>query len=435
MKQFLLLLCFLPTLVLSQNLYFPPNTASNWDTISPASLGWCEERVDSLIDFMETTNSKAFMVLKDGKIVIEEYFGTFTADSLWYWASAGKTLTAFTVGLAQEDGFLNINDTSSQYLGQGWTATTPAQEAEITIWNQLTMTSGLDDGVPDHYCTIDSCLIYKDAAGSRWAYHNAPYTLLDQVIANATGQSLNQYFSQKVRNPIGMNGAFFQVGYNNLYLSNARSMARFGLLMLANGVWDGNTIMQDSLYFNAMINSSQSLNESYGYLWWLNGKSSFMLPQLQLVFPGSLNPNAPNDMYAAMGKNGQLINVVPSQNLILIRMGDSPGSTVEVPALYNDDIWEYVNALTNCTTNVNSTEEQAYLQIYPNPTTGLLSIESAGNITAYQLYNSLGQIMETKLTKEERQIQLDLSAYPNGVYQLQLEIGDDLFSKRIILQR
>ena len=135
----------------AQSLYFPPTTGNTWDTISPASLGWCQDKVDSLIQYVGDRNSKAFIVLKDGKIVIEEYYGTFTADSLWYWASAGKTLTAFTVGIAQQEGHLNISDTTSDYLGTGWTACTPAQEEKITIRNQLTMTSGLDDGVPDHY--------------------------------------------------------------------------------------------------------------------------------------------------------------------------------------------------------------------------------------------------------------------------------------------
>ena len=110
-----------------------------------------------------------------------------------------------------------------------------------------------------------------------------------------------------------MDGLYVQQGYNNVYLSTARSMARFGLLILNNGAWDGNQIMTDSVYFNQMISTSQNLNNSYGYLWWLNGKSNYMLPQTQIVFNGSITPQAPNDMIAALGLNGQIINVVPSQ--------------------------------------------------------------------------------------------------------------------------
>jgi sulfur carrier protein ThiS len=58
------------------------------DTISPATLNWCADKIDTLYDFLEQKNTKGFVVLKDGKIVLEKYFGTFNEDSLWYWASA-----------------------------------------------------------------------------------------------------------------------------------------------------------------------------------------------------------------------------------------------------------------------------------------------------------------------------------------------------------
>ena len=58
----------------SQSLYFPPvSNAANWETVSPDSLGWCVQNLDSLFGFLEQQNSKAFMVLKDGKIAIEKY--------------------------------------------------------------------------------------------------------------------------------------------------------------------------------------------------------------------------------------------------------------------------------------------------------------------------------------------------------------------------
>ena len=120
----------------AQTLYFPPTTGNTWETTDPASLGWCTDPIAPLLDFLEGSNSKAFILLKDGRIVIEHYFGTFTADSNWYWASAGKSLTSLLVGKAQEEGFLNIADPSSTYLGEGWTSCTAEQEAAITIHDQ-----------------------------------------------------------------------------------------------------------------------------------------------------------------------------------------------------------------------------------------------------------------------------------------------------------
>ena len=327
--------------------YFPPNNSTVWDTISHVNLNWCQNKIDSLYSFLDTNNTKSFVLLKNGKIVLEQYFNGHSDTSNWYWASAGKTITSFLVGMAQEEGYLEITDTTSDYLGDGWTNCNLIQEKKITIWNQLTMTTGLDDSV-SFDCTNDTCLVYLSDPGTRWAYHNAPYTLLRPVIENATGQGINLYAYQKLLNPIGMNGLFLYSGYNNIFNSTARSMARFGLLILNNGKWDGNQIMSDTNYFNQMLNTSQMLNESYGYLWWLNGKPSSMFAGIQFIFNGDITPNAPDDLVSALGKNGQIINVVPSENLVWIRMGEAPDSSL-VPHDLNIAIWNYINDLP-CTT-------------------------------------------------------------------------------------
>lgn len=324
----------------SAKLYFPPITGTTWETTSAVSLGWDQTQLDGLYPYLESVGTKAFIILKDGKIVTEHYFGSFNADSIWYWASAGKTVTAMLVGIAQEDGLLNINNKTSTYIGTGWTSEPLDKENLITIKNQLTMTTGLDDGVSDPDCTLPGCLVYKADAGTRWAYHNAAYTLLDSVIERASGMSFNAFFQQKIRNKIGMNGLWIKAPHsNNVYYSNARSMARFGLLMLHKGNWNGTPILTDTSYFNSQVNTSQNLNLSYGYLTWLNGKTSSMLPQSQMVFPVSIIPNAPNDLYAALGKNDQKVYVVPSQKLVVIRVGNTAGGVNLAGDDFDNTLW------------------------------------------------------------------------------------------------
>ncbi len=320
-------------------MYFPPASGTDWQTITPASLNWNTTELNNLYTYLQTKNTKAFIILKDGKIVSEKYFGTFTADSNWYWASAGKTMTGMLVGIAQQEGLLNINNKTSQYLGTGWTGMPLAKENLITVRHQLTMTTGMDNTVPDDDCTLPSCLQYKADAGTRWFYQNAPYTLLDKVVENASGKTYNAYFQEKVRDKIGMNGLWFKSGYNNVYYSTPRSMARFGLLMLNKGNWNGAAIVNDSTYFNAQVNASQNLNLSYGYLTWLNGKATHMLPATSLVFNGMVAPNAPADMYAALGKNDQKIYVVPSQRLVVIRMGDAAGNSLLALSSFDNELW------------------------------------------------------------------------------------------------
>lgn len=327
----------------AESLYFPPLGSSEWATTTPESLNWNVSKIQPLYDLLDSASTRAFLVLRDGKIVLEHYNGKdllgladFNKDKQWYWASAGKTLTAFLVGKAQEEDHLSITDKTSDYLGD-WTSLTKGQQDKITVWHQLSMTSGLSDaGNSD--CTDKECLTYKADPGTRWAYHNAPYTLLDSVIQKATTSNFDTYFNSKLRDPIGMDGSWSYLGYNHVYFSTARSMARFGLLMLNQGKWENNTILADQSYISDMITPSQDINESYGYLWWLNGQSSHMLPGLQLKINRSVAPNAPADMYSGLGKNGQLLCVVPSQNLVVIRMGDNPDNSL-VPAKFLDEMW------------------------------------------------------------------------------------------------
>lgn len=408
----------------AQNPYFPPLTGDAWDTVAPASLGWCEEEIAPLYDYLEANNTRAFILLKDGKIAMEKYFGSFTKDSAWYWASAGKTLTAFTIGIAQEEGLLSIDDTTATYLGDGWTSCTPAQEKMITIRHQLTMTTGLDDGTVNRDCTDPSCLKYKADPGTRWAYHNAPYTLLDEVIQSASGKTLNNYVAQKIGVYTGITGAFFKIDDNNVFFSKPRSMARFGLLLLNKGNWDGNAVLDDTAYFNQMTNTSQNLNKSYGYLCWLNGKSSFMVPTLQLVFPGSLNPHAPEDMIAALGKNGQVINVVPSQGLVYIRMGDAPGAG-EVPVTFNDTVWMKLNSVICNSSAVIPTTPSPVL-LYPNPASSTFTMEIPNQEFHLEVFDVSGRSVYTQ-KKVLHKTNVDCSLWDAGIYFLKSRTNEGAY--------
>ncbi len=442
-----------PTIrVCAQPLYFPPLTGNHWETSDPAALGWNVAQIEPLYDFLSQNNTKAFLVLKDGKIVLEKYFGTFRQDSLWYWASAGKTLTAILIGIAQQEKYLRITDATSRWLGPGWTSAPHDKENLITVRHQLTMTTGLDDGVSDSYCTEPQCLLYKADAGTRWAYHNGPYTLLDSVIQAATGQTLNQYFSAKVRNKIGMNGGFLKLGYNNVYFSNARSMARFGLLILNKGKWEQTPVLSDSVYFYEMINTSQSLNLSYGYLWWLNGKTSYMLPQTQLVFPGALNKDAPQDMFAALGKNGQLLNIVPSMNLIMVRLGNAPDNSL-VPTILNNQIWQRLNAVIGQSTGVAEVRETpvnfGLLQNYPNPFSANGAFGNPSTVISFQLPVSshvtlkvfdvngreVATLMEGEMNAGEHAVKFNASNLPSGVYFYRLTAGQFTQTRKALLMK
>src|SRR4051812_10412241 len=99
-----ILLVFNFSFLRSQSLYFPPITGTTWDTMAPQSLNWCQPRIDSLYNYLQVKHTKSFILLKEGKIVLEKYFAPYTIDSLHYWASASKSLTGFLAGIAQQKG-------------------------------------------------------------------------------------------------------------------------------------------------------------------------------------------------------------------------------------------------------------------------------------------------------------------------------------------
>lgn len=429
MKKSLFLIIFLLSNInlQAQNLYFPPiDSNATWETTDPATLNWCPERINDLYTFLEQENTKGFIILKDGKIVLEHYFGTFTAQSFWYWASAGKTITSFLIGKAQEENLLSINNKTSTYLGNGWTNCTLAQEDHITVKNQLTMTSGLDDGVTDNHCTTNTCLNYLADSGTRWAYHNAPYTLLESVLENATGQTMNVYMQSKLKTPTGMNGFWTTIDYDNVYYSNVRSMARFGLLIQGHGSWNNTPLINDTDYFNTMLNTSQNLNKSYGYLWWLNGKEHFMVPTSQIVFPGSYAPDAPIDMFAGIGKNGQIVSIAPNSGLVMIRMGDAPDSS-EVPFTLCNQIWQYINNfdcnLSIADNNINK------IAIDPNPAESIIHI---ANLADEDYEVKITNIQGKMILQKKNQNAIDISNLHKGIYFITVKQGHKIQTQKLI---
>ena len=325
--------------------YFPPLNSETWETVSPSDLGWNQSQLQPLLDYLALKNTKGFIILHNGKIVVESYMNGHSSTSPWYWASAGKTLTTAVSGIAQDEGLININSKVSDYLGTGWTSAPLTKENLITCKNLLSMNSGLDDTLGDDVSPAN--LQYVADAGTRWAYHNV-YVKMQDVVAQTSNQTWSTYFNTKLRDRIGMSGSWIPVGDLSVYWSNTRSMARFGLMTYAKGKWENTQIVPEA-FLNEATNTSQSINLAYGYLWWLNGKSTFHLPQTQFEFSGSLIPNAPNDMYAALGKNDQKIYVVPSKKLVVIRMGDvaNPENPTFGLSGFGDELWQKINALTN----------------------------------------------------------------------------------------
>lgn len=326
----------------SEIMYFPPINSLDWETKQMSSLNWDTSKIKDLNNFLIQNNTKSFMILINGRIVMEEYYNGHTTSATWEWNSAGKTLVASTIGIAQEEKFLNINNVVSEYLGSGWTNMPVDKENLITCKNLLSMTSGIDDS---KQLIIKSNLNYLADASTRWSYHNVFQKLMD-IVSNASNTDFESYFNSRLKNKIGMDGFWNNGLVFKIYNSNTRSMARFGLLALNLGKWENQQILNET-FFKESISSSQSINPAYGYLWWLNGKNKFMIPTEQTVYQGSLIPNAPSDMFAAMGANDQRIYVIPSKKMVIVRMGEASNPSNPSFAISGFDslLWNKINAV------------------------------------------------------------------------------------------
>ncbi|WP_282056138.1 serine hydrolase domain-containing protein [Maribacter luteus] len=330
-------------------MYFPPLEGITWETVTSSQLDWNTENEDALNAYLEETNTKGFIVLKNGRIVFEKYFNGHDQNAEWTWYSAAKSLTATFVGIAQDEGVLDINNKTSDYLGDNWSQLSIDKQDLITVKHHLTMTTGLTPHLGDYVpwvCKLPTCLEYTADAGTIWAYHQGAYMLLQDMISQSTGVSFQEYCKTKISDKIGMEGNWTSSLGLNIYNSNTRSMARFGLLMLNEGIWDGTAIVSKS-YFDAMTNTSQDINKSYGYLWWLNGKENYVGTTSTTSNPGPLVPNAPDDMFAALGANDQKIYVVPSKDLVIVRCGESAGEMQLGPSSFDNTLWEKINAVIN----------------------------------------------------------------------------------------
>jgi hypothetical protein len=230
-------------------------------------------------------------------------------------------------------------------------------------------------------------------------------------VAAVANQNYNAVTNSWLKTKVGMGGVWI----DQTYYSKARDMARFGLLNLGKGIWLNDTVMKDTSYFRNMTRTSQSFNLSYGYLWWLNGKSTFMNPGLQLALNGPIIPNAPADLYAALGKNDQKIYVVPSQQLVVVRQGMSAENVTFALSNFDNKLWQYISNLTCDATYLTHLEvENKQYRLLPNPSSSNPLLEGASDKKSCTVLNALGQAQEIVMLNGY----LQTEELNSGIYQV-----------------
>ncbi len=317
-----------PTGPIATAWYFPGADAT-WESARPVEAGFDSAQLSAALDWAGTQASDAVVVVWRGRIVMERYWQGWTNQTRGPYFSAGKTITAALTLDLVHDGMVALDAPASTYLGAGWSRNTVDENA-ITVRRLLSMSSGSNDSLQR---------VFAPTAG-RFYYNNPGYYQLFGVIEAATRQSTLAVATARLFTPIGMSRTVVfanedtgEPGY--IFLGSARDFARFGILTLNHGRWNGNQILADSALLHQARQPSGTDNLSYGWLWWLNGGASNRVPGPYLLptNPGPLFSAAPVDLAAALGKDDKKLYVVPSLDLVIVRLGEkAPVSGADSPA-------------------------------------------------------------------------------------------------------
>jgi CubicO group peptidase (beta-lactamase class C family) len=322
--------------------YWPSLTG--WDAVEPAAAGFDAQKLNAGLDAAMADRSSDVLVVRGGKIVAERYAADSNVDRKQQIASAAKSMISVLVGVCIDQGKIKSIDQSAADFIAPWRGT---PKAAITVRHLLTMTSGLDDkglalrGITGDQFAINAAAPQMAPPGTRWAYQTAMFHLLYHVVAHAAGEPFEAFATRNLTGPLGMQhtdwvtsqGQGASGPVTNYYTAacSGRDLARFGLMALRGGRWDGKQIVSAS-YLKQATSPSQALNPSYGFLWWENAKPGFGAEEAvrgsaELRFDGS-----PPDTFAALGAGVQAVMVVPSLDLVVIRQGQPPGPKM-LPAL------------------------------------------------------------------------------------------------------
>lgn len=316
-----------------------------WERADAEEMGFDSEVLETIAADAEAMASECLVVVRQGRLVGEWYWGEGAPDHAREVFSVTKSFTSALAGIAQDDGDLSLEDPAADYIEE-WQGT---ESDTVTVRNLLSNDSGREWSLELDYgqlpyasdrtqFAIDLGQQYEP--GTAWSYNNAAIQTLDRVISEATGQTTAELAEERLFGPLGMDdtdmtGTAEDTATNTFFglQSTCEDLARFGHLYLRDGAWDGEQIVSADYVEDSVGAPSQDLNAAYGLLWWLNVEGRLLDP-LQGVSPsggpqeevvGQMIPGAPEDIFTAQGLGGQVILVDPGSETVVVRLGEGGG--------------------------------------------------------------------------------------------------------------
>lgn len=281
-------------------------------------------------DNEEGFNTRAFLVAHRGKVVAEAYGQGADADTPLLGWSMAKSLTAIMLANLEYSGVLDLEGAPQFELWAG------DERSQIRISDMLTMTDGLafseeynpgDDATAMLFTEPSSSDFVMDKAalhapGSRFNYSSGTANLLARIYFEKAGGNQGNYdaYMESIHQALAFQNAIFEVDASGVFMgssylyASARDWARIGQLMLNGGTINGARIMTEDWVSRATTPNTSENQRAYGYQWWLNrGNEELRWSDM------------PADAYSAQGNRQQYLMVIPSLDLVIVRLGWTAG--------------------------------------------------------------------------------------------------------------
>ena len=284
-------------------------------------------------DYLDSSGTTAFLVVRDDELLYERYFKGYDESSIHTSFSMAKSFASALVGIAIEEGHIErVDEPITNYIPE--LREKDERFESITIRHLLTMSSGIRyeeggdwpwsedaDDTKTYYATdlrklALSCWI-EGEPGEYFEYNNYNPLLVGLILERATEMPVAHYLQEKLWKPMGMeaDGSWsldstssgfekMESGVN----ARARDFARFGMLFAKQGNWEGKQLIsQGWIDESTRVDTSTDPSQNYQYFWWVN------------------MPDGETSHFSARGKYGQYIYVAPEKDLVIVRLGKEEG--------------------------------------------------------------------------------------------------------------
>lgn len=299
-----------------------PEKDSVFSNINYDVLNMAVENAFDCEGYEQKNRTRAVLVLYKDQVVAEKYAKGFSRETKLLGWSMTKSITSAVLGVLEKQGKISLTQNK---LFPEWEKD---DCSKITLNNLLQMNSGLE-WVED-YNTISDVTkmlflesdmtkpqLYKSLVGQpnkSWNYSSGTTNLLSGFIRNQfkTHQEYLDFWYAELIDKIGMNSMVIETDLAGNYVGSSyswatvRDWAKFGLLYLHKGNWNGEQLLNESWVKYAATPTNGS-NGEYGAHFWLNA--------------GGIYPNVPKDLFSCNGYQGQHVFIIPSKDLVIVRFG------------------------------------------------------------------------------------------------------------------